>query len=153
MLVLCCTSSAITAEWTDKQSQVLSWTGGAPPISVDMWCFVLARNLAHCVWKGWNCFEFLSLMCHRSKKRPALCSKCERTAESACPSFLSPLMKSVIFCDLHCVPFVWYISSSGGQTYKNQIWQIRLIMMQMQNVGHWWACCHKGLPQSCVWCF
>lgn len=66
-----------------------------------------------------------------------------------CLSLFHHWWKLSSFCDLQCVLFLWCISSWGRLTYKNQIWHIRLIMMQMQNSGCWWACCHKCMPRSC----
>lgn len=63
-------------------------------------------------------------------------------------------MGSVIFFDLQRVHFYGISALWGGTDglNKNQIWLMRLIIMQMSNVGHRCACCHKGLPQYCVLC-
>lgn len=147
MLVLSCTSSAITAEWTDVQSQVLGWTGITPSISVDMQHFMLVGNLAHCVWKGWNCLDLTSFLIWYRSKKFLRCA----TRKSSTPHIVPfpplfqhwwKLSSSSVICS---VCFLYGISA----LQENQIWQSRLIMMQIQNVGCWWACCHRCLPQSC----
>lgn len=150
MLVLSCTSSAITAEWTDMQSQVLSQTGITPSISVDMQHFMLVGNLAHCIWKEWNCLDLTSfLMWYRSKKILHCATHKSSTPQILLFSPLSALMKTVIILVICSVSFLYGISA----LQEKQIWQSRLIMMQIQNVGCWWACCHRCLPQSFFFLF
>ena len=140
--------------WQAKPSSQLNWR-----ISIDFSGYAAyraGRKFGPLSLKGRKLFRplfFYNVI--QVKKIPTLCNKYEQHAtESALPSPLSPLMKTVIiFCDLQCVLFVWCSSSSGGLSDKNQIWQIRLIMMQMQNAGCWWACCHKCSPRSCRFFF
>lgn len=148
MLVLCCMSSAIIAEWTDMQSQVLSWTGVAPSIPVDVQQCMLVGNSAHGL-EGMKLFRLL-FWCDTGQKNSCPVQQVRAAHCRICLSSFS------FTTGENCHNFLWFTMcgfygiSSGWPTYKSPIWQIRLIMMQMQNVGCWWAYCHKCLPWSCI---
>lgn len=151
MLFLSCMSSAIIAEWTDMQSQVLSQTGVTPSISVDMQHFMLVGNLAHCVLKGWNCLDLSSFLIWYRSKKFLHCATRKSSMLQILPfppvfQHWWKLSSSSVICN---VCFLYGISA----LQENQIWQSRLIMMQIQTVGRWWACCHKCLPRSRLFFF